>query len=184
MNLRLIHSKYNSRCKRCSGRIRVGDFVYWSKETGAICRTCGDAGKAPTPNVPPNRTPEPTPDFSDLKLDRIQSGGKDGHWRIDWADLKQFAQKVWKENAIPKGFRAANERLLRSMLLDVRESWTGHSRGQAERWISEGYVTESLKGIQDFAPPLREKRRLQFTDDGDEFHLDLAYNGDENYMSS
>jgi len=69
------------------------------------------------------------------------------------------------------------------MLLKPTTSWTGHSRGQAERWLREGYQSDALKGIHDFNPPLREKRRLQFVEEGDEFHLDLAHNGDENYMS-
>jgi hypothetical protein len=165
-------SKFKSRCKRCSSRIDVGDQIYWSKPTGALCLKCGGN----------------SPKESDGKPSAVPGGAqrKDGatKFSIDWADLKQFCQNVWKQNAPPSNFLDANKRRLRDTLVNVREEFTGYSRGQAERWTKEGYEVESLKGISEFAPPIREKRRLQFVEEGDEFHLDLAHSGYENYMST
>lgn len=175
MNLRRMNSRYRSKCKRCSARISVGSPIYWSKETGALCLDCGGQK---------SESPAPVKPEMPVKLDAPKAeASKEGYWRIDWADLRKFCQTVWKSGRIPAGFRNANERLLKRMLLDTDEYWQGHSRGQAERWLTEGYRTDALKGIQDFNPPIREKRRLQFDEDGDEFHLDLAISGDEKYMS-
>jgi hypothetical protein len=174
MSLRRMNSKYNSRCKRCHGRITVGSPIYWSKATGAVCPSC--AGSEPA-----SQASEGLP--AQVPAEASKHAGET-RFSIDWADLKEFCQSVWKQNNPPSNFIAANKSKLTELLINVRESWTGYSRGQAERWTTEGYPVESLKGMHEFMPPIREKRRLQFVEDGDEFHLDLAQSGYDNYMSS
>jgi len=152
----------------------------WSKETGALCPTCGGQNAG---NLPQGISPQTPAAAPPVKLDTVKDSSRDGYWRIDWADLKKFALDVWTSKKIPEGFRAQNVSMLKRYLL-TESSWAGHTMGQAERWMHEGYITDALQGIEDFNPPIREKRRLQFLEEGDEFHLDLAHAGDENYMSS
>jgi hypothetical protein len=59
----------------------------------------------------------------------------------------------------------------------------GYTRNQVNSWIMDGYSTDAIQGLADFIPPIREKRKLRFTDEGDEFHYDLAVSGDDNFMS-
>ena len=62
-------------------------------------------------------------------------------------------------------------------------SWSGFTRAQSEKWLREGYVTEAISGLTEFVPPIREKRKFVFGEEGDEFHFDLAASGNDNYMS-
>jgi hypothetical protein len=164
-----MHSKYHSRCKRCSARIKVGQPIYWSKETGALCLRCGDPSGHT--GVPSYGTPAPS-----VPVDSGQN-----EWRIDWPDLKKFVQGVWATEKTPDGFYHQRY-VFESHIIRVDESFTGYSRGQCERWTREGFVAEGLK-LDEFNPPLRDKRKLRFAEEGDEFHLDLALAGHDNYMS-
>jgi len=83
----------------------------------------------------------------------------------------------------------ANERNARleameSHSQDRRSSgFYGYTTGQLKRWVTEGYSTDVIQGLQEFIPPVREKRRLQFLEEGDELHLDIAWSGSDNYFS-
>lgn len=39
-SIRTMPSKYNGTCKKCSGSIKVGDMIAWSRETGAMHESC------------------------------------------------------------------------------------------------------------------------------------------------
>lgn len=161
MSLHRMVSKYRSRCKQCSVRISPGDSIYWSKETKALCLSCG---------------------ANEVKASPSSAISSDAEWRIDWSDLKKFVKDVWKTNRVPAGYENVAHPV-RTALISPQSGFQGYTRGQLERWVSEGFVTESLKGIAEFTPPIRSKRRLQFVEEGDEFHLDLAQSGMDEYMS-
>lgn len=167
MNLRPMNSQYRSRCKRCGSRINIGQRIYWSKPTGALCVPCGK----PEQNAP---VPAPTP------VPPVSSRQADSKYIVDWIDLKRVAKDAIAGNTPT----IQNESNRREILHYVQGGeWEGYSRGQLERWLTEGYPTESIRNLAEFIPPIREKRRLQFSEEGDEFNLDLALTGQDEYMS-
>jgi hypothetical protein len=102
--------------------------------------------------------------------------------RLDWSDLKAETLKLLNGNA--ESFKlAANRKLALDTVNSPNVSWTGWSSGQLQRWLTVGYESDSIKGLEDFIPPIREKRKFVFGEEGDEFHYDLAASGDDNYMS-
>jgi len=163
-----MNSKFRSRCKKCGGRISIGAPIYWSKETGALCLTCGAGGKAEGSKPEKGKTSSHlTPDGSEFFV-------------IDWSELKEIVLAFIRGD-YSAVTRTANVNQIKAFV--AGSDWHGYTGGQLERWLTEGYRADAISGLADFIPPIREKRRLQFTDEGDEFHLDLAHNGDDNYMS-
>lgn len=105
---------------------------------------------------------------------------KSDRWTIDWADLKAIAIRlIGKDGSDFK--RSANSREALSNV--IGDSWRGFSTGQLERWLKDGFQTEAIRGLEDFIPPIREKRKFVFSEEGDEFHFDIAAGGGDNYMS-
>lgn len=175
--LRQMRSRYNSRCRRCGSGIRRGDSIYWSKPTGALCVSCGSK-KQPGETKSSAEAPK-----INLKSESTKKVHGLAEWMIDWSDLKQFTSDVFKSNKVPSDFQQTNQRTLDYYLVNLPQSFCGYSRGQVERWLKAGYQSDAIQGIAEFIPPIRDKRKLQFTDEGDEFHLDMAYGGMDNYMS-
>jgi hypothetical protein len=172
MNLRRMHSKYRSRCKRCQGRISVGAPIYWSKETGAVCLSCGDNSPADARST-----------MATNSAKRIEATGRESY-SVDWVDVKEFAKEMFATGEVPASITIdRNRRTIRSEIMNPDEYFHGYTKGQVQRWIDEGYRSEGIRSLREFTPPVRDKRRLQFVEEGDEFHLDLAHNGDDNYMS-
>src|SRR5215831_2585932 len=104
------------------------------------------------------------------------------YFTIDWADFKSKLKTVIVDGKTGGEFLKINARSFESHCKHSG-SFTGVSLGQMQRWLTEGYQTESIHGLSEFTPPIREKRKLRFSEEGDEFHLDLAYSGVDNYMS-
>jgi hypothetical protein len=109
------------------------------------------------------------------------SESKTSYYRIDWADFREFLKAAIFERKTPGMTRPAN---VRQTLDHMRgNDWAGFSEGQLKRWISEGFETESIHGLSDMIPPIREKRRIVWNEDGDEYHHDMMLSGDDNFMS-
>ena len=103
------------------------------------------------------------------------------YFTIDWADFKSNLKQVIVESK-PANFAPINRRAFEEWSKSAG-SFSGVSLGQMQRWLTDGYKTESIHGLSEFTPPIREKRKLRFNEEGDEFHVDLAYSGVDNYMS-
>jgi hypothetical protein len=174
-------SRFNSRCKICGKEIRVGDTILWSKASGNVCLDHGSPDPKPDTRAAGTDFPATTrPVQTDLPS-APKPENNHYEWTIDWADLKQLARETF-EGKVP-AMNRANAQNFESMLVKPRESWNGFTRGELQRWVTEGFETEILTGMTEFTPPLREKRRLRFVEEGDEFQADLAMAGDENFMT-
>ncbi len=106
------------------------------------------------------------------------------YFQIDWFDYKSILKKTVLEGNAPT---LNNSRTTASFREHVTSAggWKGYTTGQLQRWISEGYQPpEMVGGLQNLIPPLREKSRTIWSEDGDEFHVDLAMSGVDNFMSS
>ena len=104
------------------------------------------------------------------------------YFTVDWADFKAQLKAVIVEGKSASEFLKVNARSFEEHAKHAG-SFTGVSLGQMQRWLTEGYQTESIHGLSEFTPPIRDKRKLRYAEEGDEFHLDLAYSGVDNYMS-
>lgn len=100
---------------------------------------------------------------------------------VEWSDFKSYLRDAIFDGKAPEGMKINSN----SFIEHARSSgsWRGYSSGQLQRWITEGYKTEAIHGLGEFIPPVRDKRKLIFGEEGDEFHFDIAASGDDNYMS-
>lgn len=180
MSLRPISSKYRSRCKGCGGRISVGDRIYWEKGRGSYCNSCGAAkqsGYNRNSQTESSVRSESKPNVTQTLAN--PAGMKD--FLVDWPDLKAFVLETLRAEVLPADYENQSY-VLKGYCMRIDETFSGYSKGQLERWLTEGYTSPGLD-FSEFNPPIREKRRLIFCEEGDEFHLDLAHNGEDNYMS-
>jgi hypothetical protein len=102
---------------------------------------------------------------------------------IDWADLKAAVIKVAKGDALSVAKLEGNRNMLRRHISNIAGSWAGFSASQALDWITNGYQTDALADIEDFVPPIREKRRFIYADEGDEIDLSAAWSGEDNFFT-
>lgn len=105
---------------------------------------------------------------------------------IEWSDLKTLSLQVIRGESIRSSFNlSSNVEVFTRRFRDVdaSSSWYGYTKSQLERWLTQGYSAEAIGDLSEFNPPIRDKRKLRFSEEGDEFHYDLAASGDENYMS-
>jgi len=76
----------------------------------------------------------------------------------------------------------SNQRNFDNQLFREDSSWTGYSTSDVKEWLSKGFNPPALD-LGNPPVPIREKRRLRFAEEGDEFHIDLAYSGVDEYFS-
>lgn len=111
---------------------------------------------------------------------------KSNRFVMDWADLKQVVLAAIGndgenfEKLIPL---AHNRSCIQKYCKTPEVRWAGYSAGQLERWLIEGFQTEAIQGLSEFIPPIRDKRKFMFSEEGDEFHFDIAAGGGDNFMS-
>ena len=164
-------AKYRGYCPACRKSIRKGERIWFVKGKPAIHASCKES---------------PPEGISDIAIPSgsspVRTEGTVNEFSVDWAELRnRISNFIETGKGAPKP--AKNKRVWEDNLTGSREEWQGFSGRQLNGWLKQGFQTDSLKGLEEFNPPIREKRRLIFTEDGDEFHLDLALSGEEKYLS-
>lgn len=104
------------------------------------------------------------------------------HFRIDFADLREVFFDTF--NGVNRFKLRANYNLARSECVVDKSGFKGYSPMQAKDWIESGYTGIPLANVEDFAPPIREKRKFVYSDEGDEIDLSAAWSGEENFMGA
>lgn len=105
---------------------------------------------------------------------------KNPRWVIDWPDLKAVCLRIMDGSTVDFT-NSDNAREARENCTGT--TWRGYTTGQLERWLREGFQSGAIHGLEEFIPPIREKRKFVFNEEGDEFHFDIAAGGGDNYMS-
>ena len=182
--MRKMTSRYNGRCKRCRASFTAGSEIYWSKASGALCLSCGAGERSETetetPKASGNSKPSKTKAPANKSLPGITESGRDEYFTLEWPVLRNVVKQALQEGKVSACKRQANAtHILRHT--QGATSWNGYTAGQLERWVTQGYDTETLKGLGEFTPPLREKRRYRYSDDGEEILVDRALSGDDDY---
>lgn len=187
MALRRMESRYNGRCKSCKSRYSVGDSIFWSRQTGALCKDCGESGNLPKGKTEArprakSDTPKEKTSTRNANLPSVTERGRDSYFTIDWNDLREIVRTASFNAEVPSCSIAENVEMILSHTTDEISSWHGYSVGQLQRWLTEGYSDGTIHGLGDFDPPLREKRRYVYAEEGEEILLDRALSGDDDYF--
>jgi hypothetical protein len=107
----------------------------------------------------------------------------ESYFQIDWFDYKKILKETVIQGNGPTLNNATTTRSFREHVA-ASGSWRGYTEGQLQRWISDGYTPpEMVGGLTNLIPPMREKSRTIWNEDGDEFHVDRAMAGSDNFMS-
>lgn len=164
-------ARYKGRCRKCGKPILPGDSIIFGGKGNSIHLLCDDSPK-PDEGKSPSGQGIPQPKRTEPK----------GSARtvIDFPDLKRLALEIYEGNlkSLPINGHYADELINRQS-----ESFQGYSRAQAQDWLKNGYRSDALGGLEDFAPPIREKRRFVYGEEGDEIDLSAAWAGEDNFMT-
>jgi hypothetical protein len=109
--------------------------------------------------------------------------GKHLYFHIDWIDYRRILRAAILDNERP--VTMTDSRVIDTFMTDVRASgqWHDFSAAELRQWIADGYTPSNTIDVP-MLPPVQDKRRMRFIDDGDEFHADLAMSGADYYTSS
>jgi len=99
---------------------------------------------------------------------------------VDWGTLKSNMLAAFRGDFKAFGNHRSH---VERCLVTPNQGWQGYDGKDTERWLKSGYDSEAFKGLGEYDPPLRKKRRIRFVEEGDEFHYDLVASGADNFMS-
>jgi hypothetical protein len=172
-----IPAKYPGHCLFCGNKITAGDFIYWERGTKPLCDSCGGTK---TETAKPNSDSEKAT-VGNVKLPPSYRRGNERFFTLDWADFKEMLKDAAFNNHISALKNRANVSYATEQF--DRAGFSGASRDQIKRWLTEGYKAEAIQGLAEFIPPIREKRRLRFNEESGDLLLDVAWSGGDNYFS-
>jgi hypothetical protein len=118
-----------------------------------------------------------------IKGDTSTDSAGAGHFSIDWEDLKSHVVNSIDRKGEPAWSNSRNSSTWAHVTQEEETAFRGYSLTQAKQWAVGGYSSEALDGISDFAPPIREKRRFIYSEEGDEIDLSAAWAGEDNFMT-
>ena len=110
------------------------------------------------------------------------------HFTIDWIELREIAESFYLNgrtaDALKRFIKRAHNRrqAAEHLTADYPGGWYGYAADDVQMWLKNGYRPELLQDVG-FNPPIRDKRRIRFDEEGDEFHYDLAASGDDRPFS-
>lgn len=177
--MKKIISRYAYTCGSCKKRFPAGSTAYWQKGMRPLCPYCNSAGAIPTVsptagNVIPAAKGAKNPYHPDFT--------------IDWSELRPIIAAATKLGPKPKpeNWKSSTNwnRFVGEFPAgdDKADGFKFFTSGQMHRWVTKGYETDAIRGLGGL-PPIRERRRTLYVEDGDELHVDRVLNGEDNFMS-
>jgi hypothetical protein len=100
---------------------------------------------------------------------------------MDWSELRKLVEASVNDSDTNFLKRSHNREKFADHTQEVG-SFHGYTRNQLKEWLREGYRTSAIENLGDFSPPLREKRRYIFQEEGEEIFVDRALSGEDNFM--
>lgn len=162
---KLITLRFPGKCVRCSKAIASGERAVWLGRGKGVRHTqCEN----PTP------TKVATP---------IERTGKIDRHTIDyptliekWNRWLEKPQDFYKATGPNKGdHRGLHES-------QSRQNWAGCSFAEINDWIANGYRVPGLDEVSSLVPT-KPRRRLRYSEEGDELNLDLVWSGSDEPFS-
>ena len=157
---RFISSNYAGKCRQCKTPHAVGTRVYWTKGVrGVLCEKCAQ----PSPGSPAIQTSENIEFFEIAEVKSAVLAAMSG-------DYSRFAHQNRVSGAYPVN---KNSNFMGS-------DWSGFSRPEFKEWLGGGFKTDVFSGLEEFSPPIRQKRRRFYSEDSGEMQIDLILAGEDN----
>lgn len=175
--LRNIRNRFSTKCRKCGVTLPKGSQVFWGKGLGTFCLSCGRKE-----NGRQTESSEPKTDATRTKTPAGKSTDEHEYFTVDWPEFKRTLRRVAIDGETAGLKINSNEEYVKQHLTRSG-GWHGFTPDQIKEWLTTGFKSEALKGLGDNVPVLREKRRFIFTEDGDEFHYDLAMSGEDKFFS-
>ncbi len=158
---KIITLRYPAKCSRCKVSIPAGERAVWGGKGTSRHIACSS-----------ENVPSPTPVNENQSI-----------FSIDFGNVKSAFLNIVR--GVHTDFHNRQHSCIRSTV-DLWKSdprWVGCTIQNMESWLSEGFHVEGLSNVDTSLIQTRPKRRLRFTEDGDELLLDLAWSGSDEYFS-
>jgi hypothetical protein len=159
---RFIQSNYAGKCRQCKSAHAVGTRVYWSKGVrGVLCEKCASASPISTPAIPAPAESIQVFDIAEVKsaVAKALAG-----------DYRDFAHQNTTSGAYPVNADSSF----------MGNDWAGFTKTEFSEWLSGGFKTDVFSGLEEFSPPIRQKRRRFYSEDSGEMQIDLVLAGEDN----
>jgi len=162
---KIIASRFPAKCKKCGGSIAAGERVYWlgNKQGVRHIHECVKS-EMPTPSKVSSDDYSFTMKFTELRetYKRFATG--------DFSQLKRESRNLRTAEGVLSSWK------------DM-ERWTGCTIPEMSDWLDRGFIVDGLAGVDSSLFPAKPRRKLQYSEDGDELLLDLAWSGvDEHFI--
>lgn len=160
---KIITHRYAAKCRVCKGEIPAGSRAYWlGKKQGSRHVEC----QHPKSDAKGNPPKETVYLWSDIRRDFLAcSNGRN-------------ADVIFNR---PENIDYWND------LAQARESegnWTGATIAETRNWIENGYSVPGLDGVDSTLIQGAPKRKMRYSEEGDEMLIDLAWSGvDEHFIT-
>lgn len=175
MPSRNMVARFGGVCRKCGLRINPGDAIRFYGKGNSEHSACTVSPGSSSPSIPPNPA---TVSQSPFKATGNVIGSD--RWIVEWSELREAISEAFAGDL--GRFKNAPS-VAQGIVTEEREHFTGYSLTEARDWLENGYSDESLEGLEDFAPPIREKRRFVYGEEGDEIDLSAAWSGEDNFMT-
>lgn len=155
---KLITLRFQSKCRKCGDTLAAGSRALWlGKGRGVSHELCP-------------RSSEP---------EKAKQGREGAHdYTIDYSELRELFPK-FVENPMNVYRRPQNEARGKSLVEDWKMGdWAGCSIPEMRQFIDEGYRVDGLDNVTSLIPA-RPRRKIRYSDEGDEMLLDLAWAGSD-----
>jgi hypothetical protein len=155
---RTITARYGGRCRKCSGRIQAGEIIVFAGKNASYHPDC----------------------YNGTETKKSSTAETKDTFVVEWPTLREELRNGFSGNYSAK--IAANRNAQRDIFDSTHDRWHGYSQAQSKDWIENGYDSDPRITLEDFAPPIREKRKFIYSDEGDEIDLSAAWSGEDNFM--
>src|SRR5436190_9660974 len=167
----VMSAKYPGKCTICGERFPAGERIFYAGKKQASHLGCRSGrGNSPAPEAA-----SPEAGFQGHPAASLEKVGNVDRMVIEWPEFRNFVSEVLASNDYSRHLQVTGNRTTMRGVTDVDSRFTGFSLDQAKEWLENGYETEALKDVENFAPPIREQPTLVYSDEGDEIDLSAAW---------
>ena len=103
-------------------------------------------------------------------------------YTVEWETLRDVTLRLCKGDGSDFG-RPYNRRMALETIKGDKfyDNWRGYTVNQLNDWLTNGYQNPAIHDLNDFAPPIREKRQYIVNEEGDEMLIDLVLSGADEF---
>lgn len=158
---KMIVLRFQAKCKSCGGTIPAGERAVWGgKGAGVKHVTCTKARE---------------------EIEKPKDEKTANEFTIDYAELRDSWEKFTHDPMTVYG-NPLNKPAGLALVSMWTQDWSGSSIPEMRDFLARGYRVEGLSDVTSLIPA-RPRRKLKYSEEGDELLLDLVWSGvDEPFM--